>query len=336
MRVRAYAALKPGLDVEPYKLEISEPKSQEVLIKITHCSVGRGDVSFLRNDYQIPDLTYPLVAGHELVGVIESIGDDVVELAVGDRVGVGYQVSCCGECIYCRSGREELCQKQECLVMNRPGGFASHMVVNERFVFKIPDSLESAEAAPLLCSGLTVYSAIKKARIEKNTPVGVIGIGGLGHFAVQILNELGARVTAFSNKKNPEMVKELGATRVLPYESQEAILQSYDRLFLTTHAHIDYDYYLKLLKPGGELWIIGVDTQKTTFSSWLLNDFASRSIHGSYIGSPAEMTELLELAARRDIAGRTKTLPISQLNKALQMMADGNQEFRLVVEMRDS
>lgn len=336
MKIQTYAALQRGLAVEPFELEINDPKSNEALIKITHCSVGRGDISFLRNDYKLPSLAYPLVAGHELVGVIEKVGEGVSEFAVGDRVGVGYQISCCGICEYCLTDREELCQKQECLVMNKPGGFATHIVVNKRFVFKIPDSLESAGAAPLLCSGLTVYSAIKKARIEEAMSVGVIGVGGLGHFAVLILNELGAKVTAFSGKKNQETVKKLGATYVLPYESQEAKPQTYDRLFVTTHAHIDYDYYLKLLKPSGELWISGVDTRKTTFSSWLLNDLASRSIHGSYIGSPAEMRELLELAARRDITGRTKTLPISQLNKALQMMADGNQEFRLVVEMRDS
>lgn len=336
MKVKAFAAFQPGLSLAPYEFEINDPKSQEVLIKITHCGVGRGDVSFLRNDYQIPNLAYPLVAGHELTGIVEAVGETVTQFTIGDRVGVGYQVSCCGECAYCKSGREELCQKQECLVMNRPGGFASHIVVDEHFVFKIPDSLESAEATPLLCSGLTVSAAIKKAQVEKNMSVGVIGIGGLGHFAVQILNELGAEITAFSSKKDQQAIKKLGATHVQPYESQEVRPQTYDRLFVTTHAHLDYDYYLRLLKPDGELWVIGVDTQKTAFSSWLLNDFGSRSIHGSYIGSPAEMRELLELAARKKITGKTKTLPADQLNEALQMVADSSQDFRIVVEMPDS
>src|SRR5687768_11904583 len=107
MKIKFYAALRPGLVVEPYDLEIdANPKSYEVLIKVTHCSVGRGDVSFLRNDYQISDLVYPLVAGHEVVGIVEVVGENVSWFAVGDRVGVGYQVSCCGECAYCRSGRE--------------------------------------------------------------------------------------------------------------------------------------------------------------------------------------------------------------------------------------
>jgi len=333
MKVKAFAALRPSLTVEPYEFDIDEPKTHEVLVKVTRCSVGRGDVGFLRNDYEISRLIYPLVAGHELVGVVESIGAGASELAVGDRVGVGFQVSCCGVCTSCISGREELCQKQECLVMNRPGGFASHLMVNERFVFKVPDLLGSAEATPLFCSGLTAYSAVKKAQIKKNMVVGVIGIGGLGHLAVQILSNLGTEVTAFSSKKNQEVVKKLGAVRVVLYESHDVTPQTFDRLFVATHAHIDYDYYLKLLKPDGELWIVGVDTQKTTFSSWLLNDYASRSIRGSYIGSPAEMRELLELASQKGIKGEVRTLPASQLNNALKMVADGNQDFRIVVEM---
>lgn len=333
MKVKAFAALKPGLTVEPYEFEVDGPKSHEVLIRITHCSVGRGDVSFLRNDYEISNLTYPLVAGHELVGIVETIGEDVGELVVGDRVGVGFQVSCCGACVYCTTGREELCQKQECLVMHRPGGFASHIAVNEHFVFKLPDSFDSAETTPLLCSGLTAYSAIKKAKIEKDMPVGVIGVGGLGHFAVQILDGLGAEVTAFSSKNDRDALKRLGAAKIVPYESQGIEPQTYDRIFVTTYAHIDYDYYLKLLKPDGELWVVGVDTQRTTFSSWLLNDLASRSIRGSYIGSPADMRELLELAGKRDIKGEVRILPVNRLNEALKMVADGNQDFRIVIEM---
>ena len=327
MKIKAYAALQSGLAVEPYELEIADPKSHEVLIEITHCSVGRGDVSFLRNDYEIPDLKYPLVAGHELVGIIEAIGNSVDSLIVGDRVGVGYQVSCCGVCEYCTSGREELCQQQECLVMNRPGGLASHIVVNERFACKIPDSLQSAETAPLSCSGLTTYSAIKKAQVKKNMRVGVIGIGGLGHFAIQLLEALGAEVVAFSGKKNQEAIKELGASRVVPYESREEPLQTYDRLFVTTYAHIDYDYYLKLLKPDGELWVIGVDTQRTTFSSWLLNDFACRSIRGSYIGSQAEMHELLELAANGALQARSRQYPSGSLMKQYKWWRTVTQNF---------
>lgn len=333
MKIRAYAALSPGLKVEPCDLQVSDPAAQEILIKITHCSVGQGDVSFLRNDYQISNLVYPLVAGHEIVGTVESVGSGVRNFVTGDRVGVGYQVSCCGDCAYCKSGREQLCQDQECLVVNRPGGFASHIVVNERFAFKIPASLDSAEAAPLLCAGLTAYSAIKKARIEKNMSVGVIGVGGLGHFAVQILHQLGAKVTAFTNKRQ-SVIKKLGASYVIRHGSQEAQPQAYDRLFVTTHAHIDYDYYLQMLKPDGELWVVGVDTQRTIFSAALLNDFASRSIRGSYIGSPAEMQEVLELASEHRIIADTKTLPASDLNEALEMVAGGIQEFRIVIEMQ--
>src|SRR5262245_6117159 len=130
MKATGYAAFRPGLLVEPFEFDVAKPKPNEVLIKIAYCSVGRGDVSFLRNDYRVPDLAYPLVAGHEVVGVVEILGTKVHGLAVGDRVGVGYQVWSCGACAYCKADKENLCQKQECLVMHRPGGFADHMTVD--------------------------------------------------------------------------------------------------------------------------------------------------------------------------------------------------------------
>ena len=218
------------------------------------------------------------------------------------------------------------------MVRDQPGGFATHITADERFVFKVPAMLESAEASPLFCSGLTVYSAIKKAAVEKGMAIGVVGIGGLGHLAVQILHYMGAEVLAFSNKASN--VNELGATKVMPYQSDEARQKSLDRLFVTTPAPLRYDFYLNLLKPTGELWILGSDTHKTTFSSWLLNDLANRSIRGSYIGSPAEMRELLKLATAHHIQGHTKVLPMAQLGEALRLVESGSDAFRIIVNNR--
>jgi uncharacterized zinc-type alcohol dehydrogenase-like protein len=333
MKVHAYAANRPGLHVEPYEYELSELASHDVRIKVTHCSVGRGDTYFLENKYQIPTLQYPLVAGHELVGVIEQCGNQVNRLQIGDRAGVGYEVWSCGICEYCFDGKENLCESQKCLVLSGPGGFADYVVADERFVCKVPSDIKSDAAAPLFCSGLTVYSAIKKARIKEGMCSAVVGIGGLGHFGVQLLKLKGSKIVAFSGKSGQaaEVIKKMGASLVLPYKSDEVKPHSFDRIFMTTHASVDYDYYLKLLKPTGELWVVGSDINKTTFSSWLLNDFASRSIHGSYIGSPAEMRELLELASAHGIIGRVKTMPMRELNQALQLVASGNDYFRVVV-----
>ncbi|HXH27119.1 MAG TPA: alcohol dehydrogenase catalytic domain-containing protein [Candidatus Acidoferrum sp.] len=330
MHITSYAALKPGLKVDPYRSGLSGPQTDEVLIAITHCGVGRGDVGFLENAYQIPDLKYPLVAGHEMVGTVVKCGESVTDLTVGDRVGVGYQVWSCGICEFCLQAREQLCQKQKCLVKDRQGGFASHICVNRHFVCKVPASLSSAEATPLFCSGLTVYSAIKKAHIVAGMSVGVVGIGGLGHMAVQILKVQKARITAFSKKHNEAGIRALGADEVVS-TPPTALLKTFDRLFITTHASIDYDRYLRLLKPDGQLWVIGSDTNKTTFSSWILNDFAERSICGSYIGSPAEMRELLELASTASIRGKVSVLPMAELNDALQLVAKGSDSFRIVV-----
>jgi uncharacterized zinc-type alcohol dehydrogenase-like protein len=332
MKATVYAAPEPGLKIVEQAIELNDPKDHEILIQITHCGVGRGDVGFLKNTFQVPNLNYPLVAGHELIGKVVSCGEGVKDFAENERVGVGYQVWSCGTCDYCMSHKEQYCQQQKCLVQNAQGGFASHIVVDERFVFKIPNSLESAATTPLLCSGLTVYSAIKHATIEANMKVGVIGIGGLGHMAVQILHHLHAQVTAFSSKKNNvEAIMALGANEVVGYESTNCTSQSFDHLFVTTAAPISYDYYLNLLKPDGNLWIIGSATDKTTFSSWLLNDFAGRSIRGSYIGSPDEMRELLAFAEKQGIKGSTKVMPMGDLHEALKMVDVGSQVFRIVV-----
>jgi uncharacterized zinc-type alcohol dehydrogenase-like protein len=332
MKATAFAALHPSLKLHPIEIEIKEPGPHEAMIQITHCSVGRGDIGFLENTYQTPDLTYPLVAGHELIGIISKRGTAVTKFKVGDRVGVGYQVWSCGKCDYCLGCHEELCPNQKCLVLHEQGGFASHITVDERFIFKIPEQLDSASATPLLCSGLTTFSAIKKANVKPTMNTGVIGIGGLGHLTIQLLHQRGAVVTAFTSKLDEiDAIKKLGANQVVAYESASLKNGSYDRLFITTPAQITYDYYLQLLKPDGELWVIGSAIQKTQFSSWLLNDFSSRSIRGSYIGSPNEMRELLALAAEHNIHGSVKTVPMKQINEALRTVANGSNDFRTVV-----
>jgi len=332
MKATVFAASHPSLDLSPIEIEVRDPGPHDVLIQITHCSVGRGDIGFLENAYQIPDLRYPLVAGHELIGTVTKSGSAVANFKAGDRVGVGYQVWSCGKCEYCVTSHEELCQKQRCLVLHEQGGFASHITVDERFAFRVPNSLDSASAAPLLCSGLTVFSTIKKANVVPGMNTGVIGIGGLGHMAIQLLHQKDTVVTAFTSKSDKsEVIKQLGANQVAAYESDSLDNDSYDRLFITTPAQINYDYYLQLLKPDGELWIIGSAIRKTQFSSGLLNDFASRSIRGSYIGSPSEMRELLALAAKHDIHGLVKTVSMKQINEAIRIVATGDKDFRIVV-----
>lgn len=335
MQATLFAVNSPGLSITKQTVDLREPQDSEVLIKITHCSVGRGDVGFLKNDYRISNLRYPLTAGHELIGTVVSCGKVAQEtLAPGDRVGVGYQIWSCGTCAYCSSRREQLCQQQQVLVLNAQGGFASHMVVDARFVFKIPESLESANTAPLLCSGLTVFSALKRAQIEEDMKVGIIGIGGLGHMAVQLAALQCKRVVAFSGKqdKAAREILSLGASEVVVPKAKNSLEpQSFDRLFITTPAVINYNDWLKLLKPDGELWVIGSATRNTTFSSGLLNDFANRSIQGNYIGSPDEMRELLSLADEHNIKGSVKVMPMEDLEEALKLVDEGGHAFRVIV-----
>lgn len=334
MKAKVFAAPKPGLIVEQSAVDVREPRGSEVLIKIRFCGVGRGDVSFLRNDYGIKgEQRYPLVAGHEFVGQVEACGSNVDGLQNGDWVGVGYQVWSCGECEYCERGAENLCAKQRCLVLNEQGAFSDKKAIDYRFAVKLPEHLQSARGAPWMCSGLTVYSAIKKGTVMDGMVVAFVGLGGLGHLGAMLCRSMGAQVSVFTSKSSAsELLQEAGVDHAYPYESSDAPKTSFDRIFITSPASVDYDYYLSLLRPDGELWAIGSDPKRTLFSSWLLNDFASRSIRGSYIGSMAELRELVEFVGQKALKPKVRVMPMTKLNKALRLMKDGNEFGRIVVE----
>ena len=171
--------------------------SRDVLVRITHRSLARGDIQFINNAWG--DTRFPLVPSHEIVGIVEEIGSEVAGLHIGDRVGIGYQLEACFECAFCTKGTEQLCPSQKVVAVDRYGGFAEHIVVDGRFAFRLPPQLDSATSAPLLSSGLTVYAGILRAQLTAGSRVAVLGAGGLGHLAIQFLHKLGHSVTAFSH-----------------------------------------------------------------------------------------------------------------------------------------
>lgn len=206
MQVNAFAVDKPKAKLKPFTY--SAPiRENDVLIKISHCALGTPDVFFIDNFWG--DTQYPLVPGYEIVGIVEKTGNEVRNLKIGDRVGVGYQVNSCSQCGYCLTGQENMCQKSQFIGVNHFGGVADKIIINSKFAFKIPANLDSAKTAPLMCSGLTVFSAIKNAGVKKDMNVGVIGIGGLGHLAVKILHKRGCRVTAFSSSPEKNVKQRL-------------------------------------------------------------------------------------------------------------------------------
>ena len=196
MQIRAYAIREKGGTAEPFLYERTLG-GRDVLVRITHRSLARGDIQFIDNDWG--DARYPLVPGHEIVGIVEEAGSEVVDLHIGDRVGIGYQQEACFDCSFCKRGIEQLCASQKVIAVDRYGGLAEHIIVDARFAFRLPPQLDSATSTPLLSSGLTVYAGILRAGLADDSRVGVLGAGGLGHLAIQFLHKMGHRVTAFSH-----------------------------------------------------------------------------------------------------------------------------------------
>src|SRR5688572_4136414 len=209
MKIKAYAIKNKSGKAEPFSYE-RELDKNDVLVRITHCSITRGDIQIMDDDWG--DTKFPVVPGHEIIGIIEETGSEVIGLKNGDRVGIGYQQKACFECQFCKEGNEQFCPKQKVIAVDCYGGLAQHIVVDSRFVFKLPPELDSAKSAPLMSSGLTVYSAIVSAKLPNNSMVGVLGVGGLGSLALQFFHKMGHKVSAFSHSptKN-EIVDELGA-----------------------------------------------------------------------------------------------------------------------------
>jgi D-arabinose 1-dehydrogenase-like Zn-dependent alcohol dehydrogenase len=332
MRIQAYAITKKGGQAEPFSYD-RQVGHNDVVVKITHCGIAKGDVQSIDNDWG--DTTYPLVPGHEIIGLIEDTGSSVAGLKNGDRVGVGYQQAACFQCHWCKTGEEQLCPTQKVIAVHCYGGLASHIVVDSRFAFQLPPRLDSAKSAPLLSSGLTVYSAIIRARLPDTSVVAVLGVGGLGHLAIQFLQKMGHKVFAFSHSHaKREMIARLGATYVdsSHLDSVTAHKRQFDLILSTLNVRFDLDAYLGLLKPQGRMCLVASPLKKLSLSAGLLYDFAQRTIYGNYIGSRADMMATLAFAARHKIKGSVDVMPFSQVNEAIEMVRGGTVAMRVVLE----
>jgi D-arabinose 1-dehydrogenase-like Zn-dependent alcohol dehydrogenase len=331
MRIRAYAIGVKGGAAEPFVYETAVG-SHDVLMRITHRSLARGDVQFIDDAWG--DTRYPLVPGHEIVGIVEEVGGAATGLHPGDRVGVGYQQQACFACAYCRRGTEQLCSGQKVIAVDCYGGLAEHIVVDGRFAFPLPSPLESAASAPLLSSGLTVYAGIVHADLPAGSRVAVLGAGGLGHLAIQFLRKMGHDVTVFSHSpaKAP-LIERLGGTfadrsdaeRRPEYQGAFAFVLS------TLNVAFDVDAWVRALTPDGQLCLVAAPLERLPLSGGLLNN-SRRSIYGNYIGSRAETVEMLAFAAAHDIAAVVDVMPLALANEAIERIRKRDVEMGLVLE----
>jgi D-arabinose 1-dehydrogenase-like Zn-dependent alcohol dehydrogenase len=330
--ISAYAVKHRGGRAEPFSYERTLADS-DVLVKITHCSMARGDVQFINDEWG--DTRFPLVPGHEMIGVVERAGVAVTGLMAGDRVGVGYQQAACFSCEFCRSGREQLCPEQKVIGVHCYGGVAEHIGVDHRFAFKLPPTLGSAASTPLLSSGLTVWSAIARAELPDRSEVAVLGIGGLGQLALQFLGKMGHRVSAFSHSPEKKAaIERLGAEYIdsSRLHGADALGKRFDFILSTVNARFDVNAYLRMLRPLGKLCFVAQSLEPLPLNVGLLYDTAQRSIYGHYVGSRSDMAAMLAFAAERDIRSDVHLVPFANVNEAIDMVRNRSVSTKVVLQ----
>lgn len=330
--INGFAAHAAGAELLPYKYSPGDLKAHEVEIQITHCGVCHSDIHLINNDWGFSE--YPFIPGHEIVGSISAVGADVKSLTAGQRVGVGWQSGSCGWCEWCLQGKENLCAKSQGTCVHRNGGYANAVRVDARFVIPLPAKLDSENAAPLLCGGITVYNPLRTHGVNPSSRVGVVGIGGLGHLAIQFARTFGADVTAFSTSASKEAeALELGAHNFVntrETKGLKALAGSFDFILSTTNADQDWSAYITALRPTGTLCFVGAPQKPATLPIFPLIS-GQKSITGSPIGSPLLLREMLDVAVRHGVHAKTERFAMAKVNDAITRVKKNQVRYRAVL-----
>jgi uncharacterized zinc-type alcohol dehydrogenase-like protein len=323
-------------------IERRELRQDDILIDIKFCGICHSDIHNAFNEWG--GGIFPMVPGHEMAGIVTAVGSDVTKFTVGDRVGVGCFVDSCGECEYCLSGEEQYCTKGVINSYNSYdykgnltyGGYSQKIVVKEDFVVRIPDSLDLDVASPLLCAGITTYSPLKKWNVGPGKKVAVVGMGGLGHLAVQYAHAMGAEVTVLSqsmNKKDESL--ELGADHYFATSDPTTFTELADRFDLilnTVSANLDVDAYLSMLRVDGTLVNVGAPNQPDNYSVFSLL-LKRRSIAGSLVGGIRETQEMLDFSAQHGIAPKIEVIRADQVDEAFERVLRSDVRYRFVIDI---
>ncbi len=330
--IHAYAALEKGGRLQPFDYTPGPLGDEQVEITVSHCGICHSDLSVIDNEWG--NAVYPLVAGHEAIGTIVEVGRSVKKVKVGQRVGIGWFSGSCMCCPQCLSGSQNLCATAEQTIVGRHGGFADRLRAHWAWATPLPERLDAAKAGPLFCGGITVFNPIVQLGIRPTDRVGVIGIGGLGHMALQFLNKWGCEVTAFSSSdsKKAEAIS-LGAHHVVNSRDKaqlDAIAGSLDFILSTVNVPLDWTAYLTALAPKGKLHLVGAVLAPISVGVFSLIG-GQKSISGSPVGSPVTVAEMLDFAARHQIAPVTETFPFSKINEALDHLRSGKARYRIVL-----
>ena len=333
--VKAWAALSPGIKLEPFTYELSPPGPEEVEIRVDHCGICHTDLSFLHNEWG--SVPFPLVAGHEIIGTVVALGEIAKEkgLHIGQTVGLGWNKESCGHCEPCLEGSQNLCTNLKATIMGNHGGFASHIKAHWIWMVPIPEQLNAADAGPLFCAGITVFSPLMQFDLKPTDRIGIFGIGGLGHLAVQFAHAWGAEVTAFSNSVHKQAdIRRLGADYVVSSRDtgEWATLKGkFDLILITVAVPLDWDKIIAMLAPKGRLHFVGIVYEPIPISVMQLL-LPQASISSSPGGTRSEIGKMLAFAARHHIAPVVEHFPMSRINEAIAHVESGKANYRVVLD----
>jgi alcohol/geraniol dehydrogenase (NADP+) len=332
-KFKGYSASAKGAKLVPFEFDPGPLGGEQVEIKISHCGVCHSDLSMLDNEWGMSK--YPFVPGHEIIGTITAAGDQVKRVSVGDGVGLGWYSGSCLHCPQCLSGDHNLCPTAEQTMIGRYGGFADRIRCHWLWATPLPAKLDPVSSGPLFCGGITVFNPIIQCAVQPTQRVGVIGIGGLGHMALQFLNKWGCEVVAFtsSESKRDEALK-LGAHRTVNSRDSgqmQKLAGSLDFILVTVNVTLDWPVILSALAPKGRMHVVGAVAEPIPVAAFTLLS-GQKAISGSPLGSPATTAKMLDFCARHGIAPTIEKFPMSQVNEALDHLRAGKARYRIVLE----
>lgn len=338
----ALSAPSAGAPFDTTTIERRDLGPQDVLIDIKFCGICHSDIHQVKDEWG--GSIYPMVPGHEIAGVVAAVGAEVSKLSPGDRVGVGCLVDSCGECEYCQAGEEQFCTKRAVPTYNGRGydgeptygGYSQQVVVRDRFVVTIPDSIELQDAAPLLCAGITTYVPLKHWKVDEGTKLAIIGMGGLGHVAVQIAAAMGAEVTVLSQSlSKQEDGLRFGAKHYYATSEKKTfseLANSFDLILNTVSANLDVDAYLRLLRVDGTLVNVGAPSKPDSFHAFSLIG-GRKSLAGSAIGGLPDTQEMLDFCAEHNIAPAIELITANEVGEAYERVERSAVRYRFVIDV---
>ena len=342
MRTTGYVAHAARTELVPFEFERRELRAHDVALEVLYSGVCHSDIHQVREEWG-PSL-FPMVPGHEIIGVVSAVGSQVSKFRVGERIGVGVFVDSCRRCEHCLAGLEQFCDEGMTPTYNgyerdgvtlTLGGYSRHFVVDEHYAVRVPESLDPAGAAPLLCAGITLYSPLRHWAAGPGSRVAIIGLGGLGHMGVQFAHALGAETTVFSHSAaKAGDAAALGADHFVD-TSDPATLRShaarYDLIINATSADIDLNPYLKLLAVDGTLVIVGISGIPVSVKQQHLL-VGRRSLAGSQIGGVVELQEMIDFCAHHDITAQVEVIDARDINHAWDRTVASDVKYRFVID----